>query len=141
MTDECRGILLRPEVDIQAVELVEVLVLVAQVVAREVPLLLILNEGVCVKCESSGMLVAVLQSDEIEGAGEGILLRCPGMVGYFELGLMGGGVVVDVQVAALAEAVVWRFTTGVGQVVVNIGEATSVSADFSSGVGLEWSTE
>ncbi len=141
MTDEDRGILLRPEVDIQAVELVEVLLLVARVVSWETPLLLILDEGVYLQCEASGMLVAILRSDEIERAGESILLRCPGMVGYFKLGVMGGGVMVDVQVAALAEAVVWWFTAGVREVVVNIGEATSVSAKSSSGLKWVWYTE
>jgi len=96
------------------VELVEVHLLVAWVVGWEMPLLLILDEGVCLECEPSGMLVAVLHRHKIEGAGEGILLRCPGMVGYFKFGVMGGSVVVNVQVAALAEAVVRRFTTGVG---------------------------
>ena len=122
-------------------ELVEVHLLVAWVVGWEMPLLLILDEGVCLEREPGGMLVAVLYPDKIEGAGEGILLRCPGMVGYFKLGVMGGGVVVDVQVAALAEAVVWWFTTGVGEVVVNIGEATSVSAKSSSGLKWVWYTE
>ena len=45
------------------------------------------------------------------------------MVGDFELGGLGGGVVVDVDVAPATEAVVWRLGGGGRESVVDVCEA------------------
>ena len=100
--------------------------LVAEVVAREMPLTVVLSSALIVdgECEEGWLLVRVDDPRCFQVAGECILLRRAGMVCHFELGSMEGRVVVNVDVACTAEAVVrWGGGGGGRESVVYIREA------------------
>jgi hypothetical protein len=55
--------------------------------------------------------------------GKSILVRCTGMVRYFHTPALAHGVVVEIHIGALVEAVMWGVVDGWGEVVVHICEA------------------
>lgn len=104
-------------------QLVKVLLLVALVVAREVPLALVLRVRVYSQRNQRRLFVRVLHTSIIETPGESVLVGGAGMVGYFEFRCVRGDVVVDVYITPTIELVVLWFGRRIGEVVVHVCEA------------------
>lgn len=107
MPEKRSGILLRPQVDVDCVDLVQIFLLIPLVEARNVPLLLPLDiRPIHDYSEERGLLMRVRYPCRAQIAREGILIGCPGMVGYLHLRLLGVGIVEQIEVAAFGETMV-----------------------------------
>lgn len=122
MTQKGCCILFRPQVDIQGVKLLQILLLVSDVISRQMPLALILHRRVDFEGEQDRLLVRKVHLSFLETAGESILIRRAGMIGDLELGLLAVGTVIEVQIAAPSKAMMRGLGRWVGEVVVHVGE-------------------
>lgn len=73
-------------------------------------------KGMDGESEETRVLVRVFDLDRVQRAGEGVLARRAGVVGDLDASALEGGVMEEVEIGGLVEAVVWR------QVVVQVGE-------------------
>lgn len=108
---------------IQGVKLLQILLLVSDVISRQMPLALILHRRVDFEGEQDRLLVRKVHLSFLETAGESILIRRAGMIGDLELGLLAVGTVIEVQIAAPSKAMMRGLGRWVGEVVVHVGEA------------------
>ena len=133
MPQQSRSILLRPEISIDCVNLVQILLLVPLIVARYMPLVMPLDTRSIYSDRKEGrLLVRVRYPCGVEIAGEGILIGRSGVVGYLKLDVLRVGVVVDVEIAALGESMVLRLCGRRREVVVNVCESVSVVVSWLS---------
>ncbi|KAI6890172.1 hypothetical protein KC325_g233 [Hortaea werneckii] len=96
---ERSGITLGPEIDVQRVDLVEVLLLSSWIVGGKVPLAVILNHGsFYVEGKECWLLVAMMDSRHIQVAGEGILIWGAGMICDLQLRRLSRGILVDIDI-------------------------------------------
>lgn len=127
------GVVGGPEVQVERVQPVHVAALVHGVGRGKAPLRAVLlrsarrtgalaGEAVDGEGEEARVLVRVVDADRVELAGEGILLWRARMVRDLDAARPPYGVVVEVDVGALVEAVVRRLLVGRGDVVVHVGE-------------------
>ena len=86
------------------------------------PLALISNMAVDCQCEERRLLVRVGYTRGIQISGESILFGRAGVIGDFKFGSVGGGVVVDVDVATATKAMMCRLERRRREVVVDVCE-------------------
>lgn len=88
MTEKRRGIFLSPEIYIQSINLIQVLLLVPLIVTWYMPLLVTLHiRAINGECKKGRLFVRICQlRDMIEVARKGILVGRSGMVCYLDLG-------------------------------------------------------
>lgn len=124
MPHEGRSILLGPQVEIESVNLVYVLLLVVHIVAGQVPcLLLVHNRCIDQKADQGRLQVVISDVGNMEVAIESVLLWSASMVRNFELGLVIIGIIVEVYVAPFGKALV-RWSRGrMAEVIVTVCEA------------------
>jgi len=126
---EQAGVGWRPQVHVNGVEPVQAVALVVGVGGGEMPLRGVVGgcygragEGIDGDGEETRVLVRMLNFDRVQWAGEGVLAGRAGVVRNLDAGPWERGVVEEVDIGALVEAVVRR------QVVVHVGEAGVVLA-------------
>lgn len=125
MTQERRSIFLSPQVDVERVDLVEILLIVAFVVRAQVPFALVRDRRrIQSKSEQRWLLVRIFQAlDCTQVPKEGILVWGPSMVGNLELRALLCRIVIDICIAAFREPMVKWLRRRVFEVVVDIRKA------------------